>query len=105
MRWLQNEVRPNAPLNDSEMCMWLRWQVLSRAGDGVLAQLLYGSHLPDQAPHIWLFQMMYMTPIRRAIAKVWPALSVASRNLITEAACAAWTGLRTEFIQSTARPS
>ena len=46
-----------------------------------------------------------MTPNRRAFAKVVPEASVAVSQLITAFACAACSLSRTEFIQSTARPS
>src|SRR4051812_13640194 len=37
---VQNEVRPIAPSQERLMWMWLRWQAVSYAADGVVAQVL-----------------------------------------------------------------
>src|SRR5689334_15841882 len=96
-----------APSHERERWMWLRWQFVSAEGAGVDAQLRYGRHpsLVRYELHILLFQMMYMTPSRRALANWLPLASVASSHVMRAPASARWAVSRTLKNVSSARPS
>ena len=84
---VQNEVRPTAPSHESERCTWLRWQVVSYAvlffdAVGAAALEVGPAAASRRTPRqILLFQPMYMTPRRRAIAAWLPSASVASSQV------------------------
>ena len=102
-------VTPAAPSQDIEMWTWLRWQVVSRPGPALAGsrhprysvQLRPGSYIRI----IRLSQMMYMMPMRRAMACGVPSGAGASSQATNASAISFSAGTRAERIQSTARPS
>jgi hypothetical protein len=60
---------------------------------------------PEYGSQILRFQMMYMIPSRRAIAKSLPNLSSFSNHVMTDSAFLRWDATPALTIQSHARPS
>src|SRR4051794_14531175 len=95
---LQYDVFASAPAQLKLKCTWSLWQA-------VVPLQEYGSQWSSPACQIRAFQMMYMTPVRRAIACRLPYLSVANSQCSMSLTWLTCAELVTLAVQSKARPS